>query len=388
MLSYIPLFGLFLPVRVAQVSDMPLTDQAAIVLVGSIVASLAGVMAGRVCDAVFARTGSRQSMPWAGLVTIGSSYAVFANSGGLAGLLIAVIFLQVGINIVLAGLNALFAVSVAAQDKPQLASIVNLGLPIANLGLLVIGGAGTDGMGLRLALLSVIALLCFIPILTWRGHARPMPVGVLERLSHWLYAARPEGSVWLAMFAARSLVQLSGALLLTFAQPYLAAVSPPKDNGGPNAILLYIAVCAAIVSVPATLFAAHLAVKRVNPIGILQVGALVLAGAMVLFTLSESFATIVLGYTLFMAALVTYLAIDTAVIAQWLAHSPVVATRLGVMNLANTLPGILIPAFLLSVGGPAAQGLVGAFTLTAVGGGFAVLLLAFANGRLNRVNAG
>jgi hypothetical protein len=385
MLSYIPLFGLFLPVQVAQVSDMPLTDQAAIVLVGSIVASLAGVMAGRICDVVFARTGSRQPMLWAGLATIGGSYALFAATGTITGLLVAVMVLQVGINLVLAGLNALFAKHVAPQDKAQLASMVNLCLPVANLGLALLSGGAAEDMSLRLFAIGGMTFALFLPLLTWRGGGAEQASDAASRPAHWLYAAAPAMPVWMAVFAARFLVQLSAALLLTFVQPYLATVLP--NAAAVTQTILYMVVLAAIISLPIALGAAKLAAWRVNPLTLLQAAAGILAFAMATLTLAPSAAAITFSYAAFMAALVTYLAIDTAVIAQWLAHSPVVATRLGVMNLANTLPGILIPAFLLSVGGSAAQGLVGAFTLTAVGGGIAVLLLGFAKGRLSRANA-
>lgn len=385
MLSYIPLFGLFLPVRVAQMSDMPLTDQAAIVLVGSIVASLAGVMAGRLSDAVFTRTGSRQPMLWTGLATIGISYGLFAYTGTIMGLLIAVMILQIGINLVLAGLNALFAKHVAPQDKAQLASMVNLCLPVANLGLALLGGGAAGDMSLRLFAIGGITLALFLPLLTWRGGGAGQAEDAASRPTHWLYNAALAMPIWIAVFAARFFVQLSAALLLTFVQPYLAAVLP--DATAVTQTILYMVILAAIISLPTAIGAARLAAWRVNPLTLLQAAAGVLAIAMATLTLAPSSAAITISYAAFMAALVTYLAIDTAVIAQWLAHSPVVATRLGVMNLANTLPGILIPAYLLSVGGPAAEGLVGAFTLTAVGSGITVLLLGFAKRRLNRANA-
>ncbi len=380
MLSYIPLFGLFLPVRVAQVSDMPLIDQAAIVLVGSIVASVAGVMAGRICDAVFARTGSRNPVLWAGLATIGGSYALFSSTGTIMGLLIAVTVLQIGINLVLAGLNALFAEHVAPQDKAQLASMVNLCLPVANLGLALLGGGAAGDMSLRLFAIGGMTLALSLPLLTWRGGGTQQAVDSASRPTHWLFAATPAMPIWVAVFAARFFVQLSAALLLTFVQPYLAAALP--DAAAVTQTILYMVILAAIISLPTALGAARLAAWRVNPLTLLQAAAIVLAIAMATLTLAPSTAAITISYAAFMAALVTYLAIDTAVIAQWLAHSPIVATRLGVMNLANTLPGIIIPAFLLSVGGPAAQGLVGAFTLTAVGSGISVLLLGYVKHRL------
>ena len=376
MLSYIPLFGLFLPVRVAQVSDIPLWHQSAIVLVGSIVASLAGVFAGRLSDAVFARTHSRKPMLWAGLATIAGSYTLFAMTYSIAGLMMAVVVLQIGINLVLAGLNALFATHVAAQDKAHLASMVNLGLPIANLGLALLGGADGADMGLSLLAIGGLTTALLLPLLLGRPSGAAQPSQATPRPSHPIYHATPDGRAWAAVFTARFFVQLSGALLLTFAQPYLAAIL--SDATAVTQTLLYMVTFAAALSLPMALGAARLAAWRINPLSLLQVAAIALGLAMALLAIAPPAWVIVLCYAIFMAALVSYLAIDTAVVAQWLATSPKVATHLGLMNLANTMPGIVIPALLLSIGGAAERGLSGAFALTAVGGGLAFGLLAYA----------
>ncbi len=381
MLSYIPLFGLFLPVRVAQVSDMPLVHQSAIVLVGSIVASIAGVLAGQISDAVFARTHSRRPMLFAGLTTIGSSYLLFVGTVGLAGLMLAVVVLQIGINLALAGLNALFAQHVAPQEKAHLASMVNLGLPIANLGLALLGGATAEAMSLRLLAIGGLTLALFWPLLRWQTGDDAPVTDHQRRPAHSTYRVSPDGATWAAVFTARFFVQLSGALLLTFVQPYLTSTLPAAHDG--SVTLRYMVMFAAILSLPIALGAARLAAARANPLSLMQAAALILAIAMAMFAAAPAPRVIVICYAGFMAALVSYLAIDTAVVAQWSSASPKVATRLGLMNLANTLPGILIPALLLSTGGNAAQSLSGAFALTAIGGVLAVGLLALSKTRIS-----
>lgn len=338
-------------------------------------ASLAGVLAGRISDAVFHHTGSRKPMLWAGLVVIGASYFLFAFAATLTGLLVAVIILQFGINLVLGGLNALFAVHVPSHDKARLASMVNLCLPIANLGLVLFGEGGEHAMGGGLFLIGVLMALMFVPIFIWSGQRHGPTPGRGDRPAHTVYSARPVAVIWMAVFGARFFIQLSAALLFTFVQPYLSAV---LGTSAASHTLKSMVILAAILSLPVAIGAAQLAAWRVNPLRVLQGAALILSVALTMMTFVTSATIIMASYATFMAGLVTYLAVDTAVVAQWLAGSPVVATRLGMMNLANTLPGIIIPAFLLAAGGTAAQGLSHAFGLTAAGAAIAVILLAYA----------
>lgn len=383
LLTYIPLFGLFLPVHVAQVSHDPLTDQSVIVLIGSIVASVAGVLAGRLSDIVFARTGSRRFMLWSGLVIIGISYVQFVRAESIMGLVLAIIVLQVGINVILAGINALFAVHVPPQDKAHLASILNLGLPVANLGLILLGGEAGSNMEAGLFAIGGLASVLFLPLLLWRAQSSSTPTAHDQRPAHPVYAAIPVQAIWAAVFTARFFVQLSSALLFTFVQPYLAANLGEAEAAAQT--LWHMVALAAIVSLPVALGAARLAAWRINPMTLLQIAALALAAAMGLLTIAPTALVITISYAIFMAALVSYQAIETAIVAQWLSHSPQVATHLGVMNMANTVPGILIPAFLLTVGGPAADSLFKAFAMTSVGGCMAVVLLGYAKARLGQV---
>lgn len=381
MLAYIPVFGLFLPVSVSTVSANPLVDQSIILLIGGITASLAGVLAGRLSDWVFQKLASRRPMIWAGLMTIGASYALFANAAAVAGLVAAIIVLQIGINLVLGGLNALFAVHVAIGQKAHLASMVNLCLPIANIGLMVLGGAAAHEMGMRLAVLGLFTLGLSAPILLWRLGQQEADSTPNVGQPHPIYGMSPALPTWITVFAARFFVQLSAALLLAFVHPYLVS----KVNGISEAerLLNIMVVLAAIVSLPLAIIAARLATRRFNPLAVLQCAAAILALAMGSLALTPTHGVIIVSYAMFMAALVTYLAIDTAIISQWLAHSPEVATRLGIMNLSNTLPGLIIPSYLLMTGGTVAKGLSGALFITAVGALLSLVLLARAKAKLN-----
>ena len=339
--GYIPFFGLFLPVRVAQISDSALYDQSIIVLTGSVAASIAGVFSGRISDAWHRRTGQRRPIIWAGLSVIVSSYVLFAYSGTITALIGAIIVLQIGINLTLAGLGAMFALHTAAGDKARLASVVNLCLPIANLGILL--GASGDGVGAsggQLAALCAVMAALFLPMMAWRGAGTPLMTAKAARAAHRVYAAIPDTASYLGVFGARLLVQFSGALLLTFAQPYLLSRFPEYSAGRVQDLFVLMVVAAAMLAVPVALTATWAAAARVNPLTINMASAALLAAAMAVLAVAVSPVLIIIGYAVFMSAMVSYLAIDTAVIAQWLAASPALATRLGLMNLANTLPGI------------------------------------------------
>ena len=381
--GYIPFFGLLLPVRVAEISKDALYDQSAIVLIGSVTASVAGVFSGRLCDAWNRRTGQRRPIIWAGLTVIMASYAVFAYSLSVAALMAAIIVLQIGINLTLAGLGAMFALHTAAGDKARLASVVNLCLPIANLGILL--GASGDGVGAsggQLAALCAVMAALFLPMMAWRGAGTPLITARAARAAHRVYAAIPDTASYLGVFGARLLVQFSGALLLTFAQPYLLSRFPEYSAGRVQDVFVLMVVAAAILAVPVALTATWAAAARVNPLTINMASAALLAAAMAVLAVAVSPVLIIIGYAVFMSAMVSYLAIDTAVIAQWLAASPALATRLGLMNLANTLPGIALPAMILAFGEGASAALPLLFAMTAAGAGIAAITLGWARARV------
>ena len=55
------------------------------------------------------------------------------------------------------------------------------------------------------------------------------------------------------------------------------------------------------------------------------------------------------GYGLFQVALIAYLALDTALVAQLLGESRRPGEMLGYLNLANTMPSILVPSLVLAL---------------------------------------
>jgi MFS family permease len=63
------------------------------------------------------------------------------------------------------------------------------------------------------------------------------------------------------------------------------------------------------------------------------------------------------GYGLFQVGLISYLALDTAVVAQVLHRSARPGEMLGYMNLANTLPSIVVPSLVLALAGGSGDGL-------------------------------
>ena len=79
---------------------------------------------------------------------------------------------------------------------------------------------------------------------------------------------------------------------------------------------------------------------------------------------------VVMAYALFAIGLAGFLAVDSALVAQLISASARRATLLGVMNLTNTLPGILAPLVTLAVigdGGGDAGRMIIVLQLSAVG---------------------
>lgn len=73
----------------------------------------------------------------------------------------------------------------------------------------------------------------------------------------------------------------------------------------------------------------------------------VTAAGLLLLAAEPAWLLVILAYALFNAGLMTFLSVDSAMIAQMLSDHPSRGKLLGYMNLTNTLPGIVTPLLTL-----------------------------------------
>lgn len=374
-LAFMPLLLLLLPRRVESITQSdPAVPLSVLLLSGGIVASVAHIAAGRWSDGWMARHGSRRAPVAVGLLALAASYAGLAAADSLAALLAAVLVFQFALNLMFAPLGALLADYVDDRNKARTTAWLALALPVS---IAAAGGIATafpaDGNGAFVATAAAV-LLCVIPLLFAWPHAPaetapPLPsAGGTSNLplADFRYA-------WIA----RLLVQCGAALVLHYLYVYLAQL--PATSGRPArpaeavaALLFAGSVAGILATISAGQLSDRLSIRRLP----IAVAAMLAGTGLLILAIQPQWPAIVVGYCLFSAGLMAFLSVDSAMVAQMVGRSAQRGKWLGVMNLTNTLPAILVPALALgAVQVTTGRGLSLMIAAAAIGAGCAALLV-------------
>ena len=358
--SYAPLLSLLLPRRIVAIApDHAAATTSLVMLVGAITASLAHILAGRISDGWRRRYGNRRAP-----IALGLGFTVAALVGlGLArqvGMVITgLVAFQCALNLMFAPLGALLVDHFADGAKGRVAALANLAMPLASLGT---GAAALafprDGAGPFVAVAVAVGLSA-VPLVVFWPFARAVPVAAPA------HGGLLRGTPWQADLVraglARLLVQAGAAFMMTYF--YLFLVRHPARAGlvpGQSVDTLYgrLVVMTTLVVLVVTVLAGRWSDRHGHRRGPMIVGALAAAVALMMLQGGDGWALLV-GYGLFQVALIAYLALDSALVAQLLGDHARSGEMLGYMNLANTLPSILVPLIVLALSGGAADALWG-----------------------------
>jgi MFS family permease len=356
--SYAPLLALLLPRRIVAIApDRATATASLVVLIGAVVASLAHILGGRISDVWRRGHGNRRAPIALGLALtvialagLGFARSVLAAAAGL-------IALQLSLNLMMAPIGALLVDHFDDGDKGRVAALVNLAAPLAGLGTgLVALVFPLDGLAGFFAVAGLVAV-CVVPlVVVWPfspivagGSADAPSPPVLRR------ATAPADLVRVGL--ARMLMQSGNAFMMGYF--YLYLVRHPARAGiaaGRSVDPVYgrLVVATTLAVLIATVLTGNWSDRHRRRRAPMIVAAL--TGALALALVQAGGPALVLaGYGLFQVGLIAYLALDTAVVAQILDRSARPGEVLGYMNLANTLPSIVVPAIVLALSGGAGE---------------------------------
>ena len=351
-LGFMPLFMLLLPRRVLAVDpEHGLATLSWLLLLGGAVASVAHIAAGAIGDAWMAWRGDRRAVIAVGLVGLVGAYGLLARAGSPAALAVGVVAFQLALNLMFAPLGALMTDYVADDRKGRVAGLLNAGLPLSAL--MVTGLARlfpTDSGAGFLAIAALAACLVGPLLVVW-----PFPPGA-RRAPATAVDPRAETAprldrrdLSLAWFGRLSM-QLGASLLINYIFLYVAALRQTSRLAGmPEAtwavgLLSLVAGGVAVVSAVAAGHGSDAQRRRRLP---MILAALAATAALSLLARPSSWGLLLAAYGLFQAALTAYLAIDSAMVAQLVGRHPRRGAWLGLMNLTNTLPGVICAAIAL-----------------------------------------
>lgn len=340
-IAYVPFLSILLPGRVAGLAGpADVSWLAYIAFAGALAASVGHIAFGYFSDI----TGNRRGWIWAGLIlSCGLLFAV-SHARDLATLITLIVGWQLALNMMLAPLAALAGDHVPDGTKGLLG-----GLMAFAPGLGALSGAAVTIPGLahpdtRLALVAGIVACCVIPVLLVRLPPRvPDPAPSVEA-----DASGPR-SLWQGamprMWLARLAVQIAEAALFAYLFVWLRTIDPAiSDN---QTARVFSAVL--ILSAPLALLAGRWADRRERPLLPLVFCAGISACGLGAMAFSGSLSLAIAAYAVFGVASSAFLALHSAQTLRVLPRSDRRGRDLGLFNLTNTLPSLIMPWLTLAL---------------------------------------
>lgn len=347
-MCFVPLIWLFLPQRMAQLApDDSVRMLSWALLLGAIAASLANILAGAISDRMIARRGSRMPLIAAGLAATMLSFVALAFAASAEHLIAAFLAFQLAFNVLFAPMAALITDHVADRHKGRVFGLLGLALPLSQAALFLIVQAGIDALPLRLGLVAIVALACFAP-LVWLA---PFPaVGDPESSPVSVPGTGVIGRDFALAWFARLFVQCGSVAVGSYLFVHLVRrVAADPTLLSADAWTSRLALLSAVIGLGTgmVLGAASDRTGRRRPF--LSLTALCSSAGCAALAFGQDPALITGGAALFALGLAGFLTVDGAMVAQLVGTTANRGAALGIMNLTNTVSGILVPGASLAL---------------------------------------
>ncbi|MGE5953564.1 MAG: MFS transporter [Qipengyuania vulgaris] len=339
--SYVPFLTLLLPLRAQEMAGDGAIDLLAyIAFAGAISASLANIAFGWVSD----RTGRRR--PWiiAGLALSCALLVSVPAVHGTVPLIALIVAWQLGLNMMLGPLAAWAGDVVPDEQKGLLGGLLSFApaLGAASGALVTIPGLASADE--RLWLVAGLVTAMVLPVLLF-GQPRAMPQ-LMRNTADDLAATRSfTRNAVSRMWLARLLVQIAEAALFAYLLIWFTGIEPGFTDNDTARIFAIVLV----LSVPAALLAGRWSDRQDRPILPLALGAGIGAVGLVMMALSNGLEGAIAGYVVFGLSTSVFLALHSSQTLRILPRPETRGRDLGVFNLTNTVPSLIMPWLTLSL---------------------------------------
>ena len=338
--AYVPFLTILLPVKVSLLAGAGADVKwlAYIAFAGAIAASLGHIGFGYLSDV----TGHRRRWIWLGLALSSGLLVAVTRATSLAGLIAVVLAWQLGLNMMLAPLAAWAGDCVPDSQKGLLGGLLAFAPAFGALvgALVAIPGMATPGE--RFVLVAMIVAGCVVPVL-----AVGPPVRVVEPVPRRNEALGSEDAKGLLeragamrrMLLARLSLQIAEAALFSYLYFWFRSIDPVMTDSRTARILSAVLV----LSAPIALWTGHWADRRHRPLAPLVACAVVSFAGLVGMALSRTLPAAIGTYALFGLATSIFLALHSAQTLRVLPRSDRRGRDLGLFNLTNTVPSLIMP---------------------------------------------
>ncbi len=341
--AYVPFLTVLLPVLITELRGS--ADVAALSYVtfaGAIVASFANIGFGWLSD----RVGDRRGWILAGMVISGGFLVAIGRVEELWQLIALIMAWQLGLNMMLAPLAAWAGDCVPDAQKGLLGGLFALAPALGALSGAFVTIPGLASGPERMTLVAVMVAAMVMPaLLLGGGRALPHLISPVEAAEHArvdrLKSSRAIGGMWLA----RLLVQIAEAALFAFLLFWLRSLAP--DFGDNTAARIFSLVL--IIAVPIALLAGRWSDKAGRPMLPLAVCAGLSSIGLLAMALAANLDQALVGYVFFGIASMVFLSLHSGQTLRVLPRPQNRGRDLGLFNLTNTVPSLIIPWLTLAL---------------------------------------
>ena len=332
--AYVPLLTVLLPQRIAELQGHEdVAALAQVSFVGAVMASLANIGVGMLTD----RARMRRPFIVTGLVVSNVLLLMVGRAESVTQIIALVMVWQVALNLMLSPLMAWAGDCFPDEQKGLLGGALALSPALGALAGSLVTFAGLVEPEARLALVALLVSALVLPaVLMGKARAQAALVAPVAAPGEPLPLRQ---RVVLRMWAARLLVQVAEGGMFAFLLYWLRSLSPGyPENGAANIFSLVL-----VGAVPLSLLLGRWSDRHGKPLVPLVAAALLCACGMLVMAAAASLPYAIAGYVLFGLAAAVFLALHSGQILRVLPAPQHRGRDLGLFNLTNTVPGMVMP---------------------------------------------
>ena len=333
--AYVPLLTVLLPQQIANLQgheDVGALAQAT--FLGAVVASLANIAVGMLSDI------SRARRPWiiAGLAVSNILLLQIGKAASIAEIVLLVTLWQFGLNLMLAPMMAWAGDCFPDSQKGLLGGALALSPALGALAGSLVTFGGLIAPEARLGVVAGLVTVLVLPAVVLGGvRSRPELLRPRAEQPPRLPGdlTRPVRRMWFARF----LVQVAEGGMFAFLLFWLRSIAPGfPEHSAANIFSLVL-----VGAVPLSLVLGHWSDRHGRPILPLAACAVMCAGGMLVMAAADSLTLAIAGYVLFAMAAAIFLSLHAGQTLRVLPAPEHRARDLGLFNLTNTLPAMVMP---------------------------------------------
>lgn len=331
--AYVPLLTVLLPQRIADLQGgEDVAVLAEVTFLGAVTASLANIAVGWLSD----RSSVRRPWILAGLIASNLLLLAVGAAATVTQIIALVMVWQVALNLMLSPLMAWAGDCFPDEQKGILGGALALAPALGALAGSLVTYAGFVDPAARLWVVAALVCALVLPaVLLGRDRVRPALIEPAPPRG----AAIRRDRVVARMWAARLLVQVAEGGMFAFLLYWLRSLAPGFPENAAANVFSIVLVC----SVPLSLWLGRWSDRHARPVRPLVASAVLCAAGMLVMAGAATLAWAIAGYVLFGLSAAIFLALHASQTLRVLPAPQHRGRDLGLFNLTNTVPGMVMP---------------------------------------------